>query len=451
MMSLRVVWIAAFLTLATISQPTALIGQRKVTAPSSPSMETMTWDDYTIRLFPGGRMGRVTNARGAPVGSIVTVNGELQINPVVQEPEASKLRKSFEGWKASRAGAKPTAQPVAPSTAAPTGTSVDQVIAMLEAGISEDLILARLHKENKSFDLTADDMIRLKKAKASDSLLKTMMDERADAKTSATIVPATSPGPEARPASGANPAVTQSASETTPAPAVSSPARSSSRLRKMLDFTKDTVKESATGGKGAATGQLGPKAIDTAGLRNILPDYDPTKPLAEQFPHVALTVLRAPAMWANTYFTVGRGATGYFNGCFTLKAVVWADADHSKTVGPFDWCSPTDVEIQPGPRYFVSNKPPVKESFSKYLTGMDRSEGPRPPATLLPTDRGTQELQMKNNSRGSVGNLHRASVGDLNMDYSSRLTLMFANVRKGMGQTLGDSGDFRVWLVRIEP
>ena len=72
---------------------------------------------------------------------------------------------------------------------------------------------------------------------------------------------------------------------------------------------------------------------------------------------------------------------------------------------------------------------------------MDRTDGPRPPATLLPADGETQQLQMKNNPG-------RAAF-DLNMENATRLTLMFANLRHGMGQTLADNGDFRVWIVKI--
>jgi hypothetical protein len=93
--------------------------------------------------------------------------------------------------------------------------------------------------------------------------------------------------------------------------------------------------------------------------------------------------------------------------------------------------------------YILSNKPSIKERMSGYLTGVDRTDGPRPPANLLPTDRATQELQTKNNPQ--------RAVVDLNLENATRLTLMFANIRRGMGQTLSDNGDFRVWIVRINP
>jgi len=39
---------------------------------------------------------------------------------------------------------------------------------------------------------------------------------------------------------------------------------------------------------------------------------------------------------------------------------------------------------------------------------------------------------------------------DLNLDSHSRIALMFANVRKDLGETLTTEGDFRVWIVSIE-
>jgi hypothetical protein len=41
--------------------------------------------------------------------------------------------------------------------------TVDDVISMAQAGISEDILIARLRKQDKPFDLSPGDMIRLKK------------------------------------------------------------------------------------------------------------------------------------------------------------------------------------------------------------------------------------------------------------------------------------------------
>ena len=39
---------------------------------------------------------------------------------------------------------------------------------------------------------------------------------------------------------------------------------------------------------------------------------------------------------------------------------------------------------------------------------------------------------------------------DLNTDRFSRFALMFANVRKDLGETLTNNGDYRVWVVGIK-
>jgi hypothetical protein len=68
-------------------------------------------------------------------------------------------------------------------TSKPAGLTVDGVISMAKAGLSEDVILARLRKEAKPFDLSTDDMIHLKEANVSDAVLKVMMDPKAEIAT----------------------------------------------------------------------------------------------------------------------------------------------------------------------------------------------------------------------------------------------------------------------------
>ena len=101
------------------------------------------------------------------------------------------------------------------SSPAPAGMTVDNVVAMINAGLSDDLIVARLRKENKAFDLSSDQLIRLKQAKVSDGVLKAMLDPRAEitpplpvpAPTPAQIVVQTPtiPGLPVNHASGATP------------------------------------------------------------------------------------------------------------------------------------------------------------------------------------------------------------------------------------------------------
>lgn len=74
------------------------------------------------------------------------------------------------------------------------GLTVDGVIAMAQAGLSDDIIIARLRKEDKAFDLSTDDMIRLKKANLSDGVIKVMLDPKAEVQPPATVPPP-SPAP----------------------------------------------------------------------------------------------------------------------------------------------------------------------------------------------------------------------------------------------------------------
>jgi hypothetical protein len=84
----------------------------------------------------------------------------------------------------------------------PETLTVDGVIAMVQAGLSDDVILARLRKQDKPFDLGANEMIRLKNAKVSDVVLKAMLDPKAE------IKPPEPPAPA--PAVVAQPVVIQS-------------------------------------------------------------------------------------------------------------------------------------------------------------------------------------------------------------------------------------------------
>src|SRR5260370_42031927 len=87
-----------------------------------------------------------------------------------------------------------------PSSPVPktSSVSIDSVISMVQAGISEDVIIARLRKEDRAFDLAPDDMIRLKKAGVSDGVLKVMMDPKTEIRTVASS-PTFSPQPPASP------------------------------------------------------------------------------------------------------------------------------------------------------------------------------------------------------------------------------------------------------------
>ena len=57
--------------------------------------------------------------------------------------------------------------------------TVDDIITLSKAGISDDVIIRELKKEHKPFDLTADQIIRLKTASVSERVMKIMIDPSA--------------------------------------------------------------------------------------------------------------------------------------------------------------------------------------------------------------------------------------------------------------------------------
>jgi len=303
--------------------------------------------------------------------------------------------------------------------------TVDGIITMLNGGISEDVILTKVRSSGQIFDLSPDDMVKLKQAKASDGLMKALLSGAAG------------PQDEA-------PTVTAGASQTvvsTPAPVPAMPAA-------VQQPEQPAKKKGIFGGafSDAMDKFHGKTVIDKLGLRNILPQWDPDKSVAEQFPHVAITVLQAPGGWMEPYATdtavSGRNVmASALQPCFKLKATVWTDAQTSKAYGPFEWCSSKDeVMTYLEPNYLYSLARHRRETG--YITGVNRTEGPAPPETLLPRDRATLDLEAKGDAQGR-------SV-DLNMDSHSRIALMFANVRKDLGETLTTEGDFRVWIVSIQ-
>jgi hypothetical protein len=71
-----------------------------------------------------------------------------------------------------------------------------------------------------------------------------------------------------------------------------------------------------------------------------------------------------------------------------------------------------------------------------------RKRAPHRPDKLLPNDRRTMDMWAATSPQGR-------SV-DLNNEQFSRFALMFANVRKDLGETLTSDGDARFWVVTIK-
>jgi hypothetical protein len=436
----RMIWLLILIQIVACGQLSPIYAQFR----HKSSFTEIKWQDYTFKFLPGNRMAQVIDSNNHVIGTIIDQGGDLQLLPTVTGDEADKLQKSFQAWKDSGGEAavgykatKPStpaasASAVSPSAAGATakpGLTVDGVISMLQAGISDDVIIEKVHKSWQTFDLSADDMVRLKNAKASDALMKAMIES--------------GPPPATAAAQGATTAPpSQTAATSSPTASAATQSATSNAATSKTASNNTTQYQGHGNGMGSVFDAFkGKSVIDHIGLRNALPQWDPGKPLSEQFPHIAITVDYAPSGWMDSYLTdasaQGRSVLSH---CYKLEATVWSDAKTSKKI-PFEWCSNKDEFLDRlGPDYLTSLYP--RHIDRDYNTGIQRTDGPEPPSTLLPNDRKTLDMEAKTNPHGMSP--------DLNRDITTQFALMFANIRKDLGQTLTSDGDPRVWIVSIK-
>jgi hypothetical protein len=90
--------------------------------------------------------------------------------------------------------------------AAPPKIQVSDVLEMVQGGLPEDLIIAKLRKDKVAFDLTAQEMVQLKKAGVGDNVIKVMLDPAAVVSAAAPAAPTPAPAPAAAPAPPTAPA-----------------------------------------------------------------------------------------------------------------------------------------------------------------------------------------------------------------------------------------------------
>ena len=374
---------------------------------------------FEFRMY-NGQIIMVT-LNGMPVAmymrgsTTATALGGADPKAVAAADAAAKAYRA--GTPSGSAGGGSAAPAAAPAGG---GLTVDGVISLVNAGISDDIILAKIQKSGQAFDLSTDDLVKLKKAKASDTVVKAMM--------SATAAPAPAAAPVAT-AMSAAPAAAPAVA-VAPNPVADNP--NMGKLKKG-SFFGDI-------GHGVSKAAQGKTVIDDLSMRNILPQWDPNKSVDQQYPHIAITVLYAPGGWTDDYHEVNRKRS-LIPPCFKLKAVVWLDATRSKNTDEFQWCSDKDeMMTQLQPTYLFSFTPGMRGRSAG--TGINRTDGPEPPETLLPNDRATLDMEAKTNPQGASK--------DLNLDELSLFAIMFANVRKDLGETLGSDGDFRVWVTSIK-
>ena len=382
---------------------------------------------FEIRLLRGQVFMALQN--GLPV--VMYIRGTVR--PVSTDPAVVSLAedavKAYQaGMPSGGAGAAAAAGTgAAASTAAtaPTGLTVDGVISLIDAKISDELIIAKIQKSGQSFDLSTDDMVRLKKAGASEAVMKAMMSP-APAPTTAIAPPAGLTATGVTAAAGAAPSANAA-----PNPVAENP--------NMGKLKKEGFMASI--GHGVSNAATGKSVIDRLSMRNILPQWDPNLKLSQQYPHIAITVLYAPMGWTEDYREVVRKNNKLTSPCFKLKAVVWLDAARSKTTDDFDWCIQQDMFMSELQTTYLYSLAAARADYGQ-TTGINRTDGPEPPDKLLPNDRATLDMEAKTNPQGASK--------DLNLDQISLFAIMFANVRKDLGETLGSDGDYRVWITTIK-
>jgi curli biogenesis system outer membrane secretion channel CsgG len=108
------------------------------------------------------------------------------------------------------------AKPAATHAAAPKAVSpVDSVIQLVKSGMSENLIIKTLQRQNKPMDLSPADLVKLKNAGVSENVIGVMMDP--SSAPAAAAAPAPAPTPAAPPQSAPAPAPAAAAYPAQPA------------------------------------------------------------------------------------------------------------------------------------------------------------------------------------------------------------------------------------------
>jgi hypothetical protein len=97
---------------------------------------------------------------------------------------------------------------------------VDSIIALVKANMSEGLVLKTIQRQNKAYDLTPDDLLKLQKAGVSERIITAMLDP--STASSANPAPAAAPPPAAVPPPSAAPSAAPAAPRAASAPGGSS-------------------------------------------------------------------------------------------------------------------------------------------------------------------------------------------------------------------------------------
>jgi hypothetical protein len=111
----------------------------------------------------------------------------------------------------------------APAAGQPDANGVDTIISLVKANVSEALVLKTIQRQNKPYDLTPQDLVKLQQAGVSETIVNAMLDPSSVAAAKpapAAAAPAVAAPPAAAPAAAVAPAAPRTAS----APAASATA-----------------------------------------------------------------------------------------------------------------------------------------------------------------------------------------------------------------------------------
>ena len=111
----------------------------------------------------------------------------------------------------------------APAAGQPDANGVDTIISLVKANVSEALVLKTIQRQNKAYDLTPQDLVKLQQAGVSETIINAMLDPSSataakPAPTAAPAVPVAAPAP---PAAAPAAPVAPAAPRTAAAPAAS--------------------------------------------------------------------------------------------------------------------------------------------------------------------------------------------------------------------------------------
>jgi curli biogenesis system outer membrane secretion channel CsgG len=128
------------------------------------------------------------------------------------------------------AAKKAPAPAARPAAAAAVKSPIDSVIELVKAGMSENMIIRSLKSQNKAMSLAPSDMVRLKNAGVSETVIEVMMDPSTTPQAAAAPAPTPAPAPVA-----AAPAPAPEPSSSAPASALPAAVTQAQKQRVIVD------------------------------------------------------------------------------------------------------------------------------------------------------------------------------------------------------------------------